>query len=215
MSRSCAAWLFFVLLGVGTASARADALLQEDFSGATPGANSSLAGTQFHVTSGAVDILGVLNGTFAGCGNNPTGNCIDLVGSPGNGAIASVPKFNLIAGDTYKISFGYILQGFATGTTPTSDFTVGLGSFSDMLTAIPMVQTGSISFKASSNQSAVALTFATDTAPDAFHGAVLDHIVLTQTSGSAAVPEPDSAVLLAIGAGLYALVGLRKLLRAR
>jgi len=204
MNRTLAVSTLFLLIAMLTVPAKASVLLQEDFSGATPGANNSLAGTQFQVTSGAVDIVGVVNGSFFACANNPTGNCLDLVGSPGNGAIGSIPTFNLIAGDTYTISFGYILQGFAAGTTPTSDFTVGLGSFSNMLTAIPTVQNGSLSFTASSNQTGVALTFATNAAPDSVHGAVLDHIVLMQTARTA-VPEPSSFALLAIGVGLLGI----------
>src|SRR5215472_2060850 len=139
--------LLFVLVLVLAVSAKAGTvLLQENFSGATPGPNNNLAGTQFQVTSGAVDIIGVLNGSFFACVNNPAGNCLDMVGSPGPGAVASIPTFNLVAGDAYTISFGYILQGFVMGTTPTSDFTVGLGTFSTVLTAIPTVQHASISF---------------------------------------------------------------------
>jgi len=96
-----------------------------------------------------------------------------MVGSPGVGDIRSIPTFNLIAGDTYTISFGYILQGFAAATIPTSDFTVGLGTFPDVLTAIPMVRNGLRSFTPGSNETGVDLTFATDTAPDDVHGAVL------------------------------------------
>jgi len=204
MRKTLTVCLMYLLVITLTSSARAGLLLQEDFSGATPGANNSLSGTQFQVTSGAVDIVGVLNGSFFQCVNNPTGNCLDLVGSPGNGAIRSTPTFNLVAGNTYTISFGYILQGFDFGNTPTSDFTVGLGTFSDMLTAIPTVQNGSLSFIAGSSQTGVSLTFATDTAPDSIHGAVLDHIVLTETPHARpTVPEPSSLAL--IGTGLAAL----------
>ena len=174
-------------------------IFEEDFSGATPGANNSLAGTQFTVTSGAVDIIGVLNGSFFTCVNNPGGNCLDLVGSPGLGSISSIPTFNLTAGDTYTIAFGYILQGFASGSTATSDFTVGLGSFSPTLTAVPMVQEASLSFVPGSNETGVNLTFTADTTPDDFHGAVLDHIVLTETSSVTPVPEPSTLAMMLIG----------------
>jgi len=63
-----------------------------------------------------------------------------MVGSPGNGAIAQRPYIEPHWGDSYTITFGYILQGFATGNTPTSQFTVGLGTFSNVLTAFPAVQ---------------------------------------------------------------------------
>jgi hypothetical protein len=200
--RLCAC-LLSLLLAPLSIPANAGVIFEEDFSGATPGANSLLAGTQFTVTSGAVDIVGVLNASFFTCVNNPAGNCLDLVGSPGLGTISSTPTFNLTAGDTYTITFGYVLQGFATGPTPTSDFTVGLGSFSDMLTAIPMVQDASLSFIPGTNETGVHLTYASDTAPDDIHGAVLDHIVLTETPSVTPVPEASTWAMLALGfAGL-------------
>ena len=189
--------LLGLLFGALGNSAEAGVIFQEDFSGATPVANSSLAGTQFQLTSGAVDIVGVLNGSFFTCVNNPAGNCLDMVGSPGPGAVSSIPTLNLIAGNTYTITFGYILQGFATGTTPTSDFTVGLGTFSDVLTGIPMIQTASLSFTPGSSQTDVHLTFATDNEPDPFHGAVLDHIVITEAPAGTPVPEPATLALVA------------------
>jgi hypothetical protein len=205
MARTARLFPFFLSVALGvisTAPAYADTtLFSEDFSGAIPAANygvGTIGGTQITVTANAVDILGVLNGTFAGCANNAGGNCLDLVGSPGEGAIASVPTFHLIAGDTYTITFGYILQGFpSTDTTDTSQFSVGLGSFSTTLTAIPTVQQASLSFMPLADQTGVALTMATLTEPDLFHGAVIDHIVLTEEGPVSAVPEPSSLVLLA------------------
>jgi hypothetical protein len=199
--------LFSLLFALVALPASASVIFSEDFSGATPGANNSLAGTQFTLTFGAVDIIGVLNGSFAACVNNPGGNCLDLVGSPGLGGISSIPTFNLTAGDTYAITFGYILQGFATGVTPTSDFTVGLGSFSNQLTAIPMVQDASLSFTPGSNETGVNLTFAALTTPDNFHGPVLDHIVLTETSSVTTVPELSTWAMMLMGFAGVGFVG--------
>lgn len=193
-----------------TSSAYAGTIFSEDFSGATPGANNNLSGTQLQLTSGAVDIIGVLHGSFFTCANNPAGNCLDLVGSPGLGSVRSTPTFNLVAGDTYTISFGYILQGFSPGTTPTSDFTVGLGSFSDRLTAIPTVEDASINFTPAADESGAFLSLTALTSPDDFHGPVLDHIVITETSGGTPVPEPGTLALLAATLGLLGGVwGLR------
>ena len=199
--------LLAIVLGLSVCPASASVIFSEDFSGATPGANNSLAGTQFSVSSGTVDIIGVLNGSFFTCVNNPGGNCLDLVGSPGLGAITTNPTFNLVVGDTYNISFGYILQGFPTGTTPTSDFTVGLGSFSDALTAIPTVQDASLSFSVGSNETGVNLTFASLTSPDDFHGAVLNDIVVTETAGSV-VPEAPTWTMVLLGFAGLGVTGL-------
>ena len=193
-------FLAAALVVISAAPAAADStLFSEDFSGAIPAANytGAIPGTQVTVTANAVDIVGVLNGSFFACVNNAGGNCLDLVGSPGEGHIASVPTFHLIPSAKYTISFGYILQGFpSTDTTDTSQFSVGLGSFSTTLTAIPTVQQASLSFTQGADQTGVALTMATLTEPDTVHGAVIDHIVLTE-SPVGTVPEPSTLVLLA------------------
>ena len=197
--------LTMALVVLSAPSAHAALLFSEDFSGAVPSANyglGTISGTQFRVTANAVDIAGHLNGSFFTCTNNPSGNCVDLVGSPGVGAIASVPTFTLIAGDTYTITFDYILQGFTPNASATSHFRVGLGSFSDDLTAIPTVQHASLNFTPSATQNGVTLSFATLTEPDTVHGAVIDHIALNETPVSA-VPEPST--LLLFGTGLVGM----------
>jgi PEP-CTERM motif len=194
--------LTVALVGLSATLAHATLLFSEDFSGATPAANygvGAISGTQVTVTANTVDIAGILNGSFFTCANNPTGNCLDLVGSPGEGAIASVPTFNLIAGDTYTITFDYTLQGFSSGASATSQFRVGLGSFSADLTAIPTVQNASLNFTPSANENGVTLAFATLTEPDTVHGAVIDDIALNETPVSG-VPEPSSLLLVGLGA---------------
>jgi hypothetical protein len=72
-----------------------------------------------------------------------------------------------------------------------------------MLTAIPMVQGASLSFTPGSNETGAHLAFATDTTPDDFHGAVIDHIALTETPPVTPVPELSTWAMLALGfAGL-------------
>jgi hypothetical protein len=191
--------LMLVTMSVESAQA-ATILFSENFSGAVPGANKGVGlipGTGVTVTANTVDIVGLLNGSFFTCVNNPGGNCLDLVGSPGLGAIASAP-FNLTAGHAYAITFGYVLQGFNPGDAATSNFSVALGAFSTTLTAIPTAQGASLGFTSPANVSNATLTLATLTEPDGFHGAVLDHIVVSDI-GTAAVPEPSSFALLAVG----------------
>lgn len=71
--------------------------------------------------------------------------------------------------------------GFASGSTPTSDFMVGLGSFSDALTSIPTLWCKDASLSPGSDEAGVKLTFAALPTPDDLHGPVLEHIVLTET----------------------------------
>ena len=179
----------------------ASTLLSEDFSGATPGTYSgAIAGTQFAVSVANVDLLGVLNGSFFTCGNNPAGNCLDLVGNTGLGGISSVPTFNLKAGDTYTINFGAVLQGYDPGKGSTT-FSVGLGTLVQNETVNGTAKQFSLSFIPTANQSSAALSFTTLIPGDAVHGAVLDRITLTDIAPTGGVPEPATWAMMLIGFG--------------
>jgi hypothetical protein len=186
-------------------SAGASVLFSENFSGAIPGGGSSaggayptgtIPGTQFAVTEDNVDVLGVLNGTSFSCVDNPAGNCLDLVGNEDGGAIASTTTFDLIAGHTYTVTFGAILQGYAAGQGFTS-FDVGLGSQSRLESADGTAQQFSLTFTPPVDESGAQLSFTTVTPGDSVHGAVLDNIVL-----SGGVPEPAAWATILLGFGL-------------
>ena len=85
----------------------------------------------------------------------------------------------VVAGDTYTISYTNILQGFATGTSPTSEYDVQLGSAVFDETAIPTVQSTTLTFVAPVSDLNAHLSFTTITSADDFHGAVLSDIVVT------------------------------------
>lgn len=184
-----------------TGAPAAAAVFTENFSGAAPGPNSSLSGTAFAVTSGAVDIVGQQNGSFFSCDANLAGNCLDLVGSPGNGAIQSsiIP---LVAGGTYTINFTHDLQGFNTGDPVTALFTVALGSFSQQLAATPSTTMTMLSFVAALSDPNARLSFIQNTAPDSVHGAVLSDISVDEMFPGPGVPEPASWALLIAGFGI-------------
>ena len=198
-----------------TATANAGVLFSENFSGAVPGGGSSaggaysagpIPGTGFaDLAPFNVDILGVLNGTNFSCVDNPAGNCLDLVGNQGGGAITSIPTFNLVAGDTYTVTFGADLQGFSNQSASTT-FSVGLGALSQVETLVSDLNTRySLTFTPVSNQTGANLSFTTISAPDGVHGAVIDNITLA--SASAGVPEPASWAMMMLGFGVvgYAL----------
>jgi hypothetical protein len=182
------------------APAFAGTLFSEDFSGATPGDYGAgpIPGTQFDVTADNVDIIGVLNGSFYTCVDNSTGNCLDLVGNSGGGAITSMPTFTLAAGETYTVKFGAVLQGYAPGMGSTT-FAVGLGSMSQTETIDGTTQQFSLTFKPLVAESNAALAFTTVIPGDGSHGAVLDNISLTSAAGAA--PEPASWALMLVGFG--------------
>ena len=162
------------------ANAQAKTLLSEDFSSAVPGTHSGgvISGTQFQVTESNVDIVGVLNGSFFTCTNDLIGNCCDLVGNAGSGAIASVATFDLAADVSYGIDFNAILQGFPPADPSVSQISVSLGSFSETLLATPVGNVFSVRFTPLADEAGAQLGFTTLTAPDSVHGAVLDNIML-------------------------------------
>jgi hypothetical protein len=180
-------------------AAASTTLLSEDFSGVTAGTYSgAIAGSVFSVSAGNVDILNPA--TFT-CVDNPTGACVDLVGNVGIGGIASNTTFNLTAGDTYTIAFGAILQGFASDSSATTTFTIGLGGFLQSQVLGPNAQALTFSYTPSADETGQ-LIFNTTLAPDTVHGAVLDHIVLTETDGAASgAPEPAIWLTLSMGIG--------------
>jgi hypothetical protein len=135
------------------------------------------------VTAGNVDIVGVIGGSYFSCVDQPSGNCLDLIGSVGTGAISSIPTFNLTAGTTYTITFGVVVQGLNTNI----NFSVGLGTFSQTVTATPSPQQIKVQFVAATNQSGAHLTFTSITNPDNFHGPVLDNIALSNGVGDTSV----------------------------
>src|SRR5437879_2110521 len=58
-------------------------LFQENFSGAVPAAGYTfgpIPGTQFTVTGGSVDVVGVIGGSHFSCVDHPSGNCLWLSG---------------------------------------------------------------------------------------------------------------------------------------
>lgn len=194
-----------VLTAGSLGSVHADTLLSETFAGATRGLyGGAITGTAFTVTSGTVDIIGLPSGSPFGCVRLPGANCLDLVGNTGSGAIASTASFELVAGSTYTVSFGGLLQGFSPGSPETTSFEVSLGSLTSTQTANANGAAYSIHFTPLTNQSGARLAFTTLTAPNSVHGVVLDSVVLSVS----AVPEPQTWAMMF--AGLAGLAGIAR-----
>jgi len=193
--------------------ASATVLLSENFSGATPGTygGGSLPGTQFNVTAGNIDIVGVLNGSFFTCAANPGGNCIDLVGTSG-GQITSTTSFNLLANHLYTYSFEHVLQGYNPGDPNFSKFTFDVGGIS----IVEYTSTGAISglgagFVSPIDVSGAVLVITSTVAADSVHGSVLSNIVLNDEGiQPSATPVPGALPLFATGIGALGLLGWRR-----
>lgn len=186
------------LLLAGVPVARADILLFEDFSAATPYVyGGTIPNTAFRVSNGKyVEIHGMLNqtsGTYGTCLQDPAGNCLDLTWY---GAVASTKLFDLVAGTTYTISYDAVLRDYTAGETGVTTYLVGLGNFSS-LQSTAAVQSYSLSYTPTSNETGVALTFRTASDANFRRAALLDNI--TVSSGATAVPEPASGALVATG----------------
>ena len=189
------------LLGAGAAQA-STTLLSEDFSGVAAGLYSgAITGSVFSTYGANVDVI--TPATFS-CVNNPGGACVDIVGNQGAGGIQSNAVFNLTAGSTYAIDFNAILQGYAPTDLNTTTFTVGLGSFLQTIVLGPNAQSFAFNYTASGNETG-SLIFSTTIPADSVHGAVIDHISLTETAAvvpTDGVPEPASWALMIAGFGL-------------
>lgn len=197
-----------------TGAASASVLFSETFSLAQTNDNGQSYGvglidnTGFFVSSGSVDIGGSHNTTFGaafGCGHNPGGNCIDLIGSA-PGSIQTVNSFNLVAGQTYTIAMGATLFGGSFAAP--ADFTVRLTTstsilFSTNLSAPTFGGMLSASFTPSVNQAGVFLSLTALPVASGTRGPILDNISLSTVTP---VPEPAAFAMFAAGLGLLGLV---------
>jgi PEP-CTERM motif len=158
-------------------------------------------------------VVGLPSGAPWACEHNPGGNCLDLQGATNTpSVIESKTSFDLLAGSTYTLTFGALLQGFAATDPAQTTFTVSLGSFSRLLTSTGAGETYSLSYTPVANQSGVRLGFASASFPDAYHGAVIDNILLTSTPGAVVpqVPEPGTYALMLAGLAAVGLVAGRR-----
>jgi hypothetical protein len=186
----------------------------ETFAGTQPGSNDSsvLAGSQFAVLAGNVDVFGnLLNGAPSAFFSCPSGveepaNCIDLNGDT-PGAIQSTTLFDLIAGTTYQVSF--LLAGnVADGTHASYPLSVSLGDSGAIgFSAQPGAGFGleTFDYTPTQNEPQAELRFVSGaTTGNPLYGPFVDDIEID------AIPEPASAAIF-----LTALAALRAARRRR
>ena len=206
-----------LMLGSMIGAKAATIEFQENFSGSSeggygPGSSGGtgvIGGTQFKVLTGDVDVIGPANYT---CVANAAIKCVDLIGSSGQGTIQSTVGIDLHAGDTYTISYTDVLQGFATGSSPSLAYTVSLGSHVFPASSVPSVALMSFMFTASVDELGALLTFATIGNIDNVHGPVISGITV---SSVASTPIPAALPLFASALGGLGFVGWRRRKSAR
>ena len=202
-----------------TGLAGAATLLSENFNGTTPHANyttgtgNPIPGSNFRVTAGTVDTVGNLNGSFFTCNNETNNNCVDLVGGGALGTIQSVPAFNLVAGNTYTLTFRSVASGAFVNATLNNEATLGSQtlSFSDVQTSSTgyLWTNRQLQFVAASNESGVHITLRALNSTGGTSGSLVDDVLLTETAPLSDVPEPAAGML---GAAGLLVLGARRLL---
>jgi hypothetical protein len=132
----------------------------------------TLPGTNLAVTSGAVDVHGVLNGAGNGsCVANPAGNCLELAGHAGPGSVAAIPVFDLDPTHTYIVQF--------TATAPESlPLTVHLGGSTWDLMIGTKTKTWRLPYTPVAFEAGARLSFTGSAAADGDRGPVVNAIVL-------------------------------------
>jgi len=201
-------WLLFL---AGVLASPAATIFSENFEGAVPGYDPTLgviAGTQFTLVSGSIDVAGPAKGAAPEfyqelCTAPATGNCIDTTGvnPPGRGTISTTNQISFSAPGEYALTFD--LEGWYDTGIPDAYATVqvDLGSLivADQFTVYgidnpyaPVV----IPFQVTS-PTAATLTFTDLNGNYSFAGAILDNISI---SDPVAVPEPASLPLFGVGA---------------
>ena len=209
--------LLLLFLAVVLASPAAT-IFSENFEGATPGFNNAtgaIAGTQFTLTSGSIDVNGPGNGSSISgfyqelCVAPTSGNCIDTTGGnpAGRGTISTTIPISFNTPGSYALSFdlaGWYEPGF---TDVHATVQVDLGSLivHDQFTANGASNpyaVVTIPFQVTA-PTAATLTFTDLSGNYTFAGAILDNVSISST------PEPGSVLLFGAGALLILLARMR------
>jgi hypothetical protein len=175
-------------------------IFSEDFNGATP--QTYYAGGkvgQFTIDSGDLDVIGDLNGSFFGCPDGPGNNCVDTNGNHPS-SISTV--LDLVAGNTYRVSFdlagngprdsGIYTLGSSLGTSGLQTFSIAPGApYAAQFFDYVATTTG-----------ATTLTFASQTNDSpGYWGPIIDNVRVEDMTVPAAVPEPATWAMMLVGFG--------------
>lgn len=188
-----------VALSMSTAASAATIIFSDDFDSETLKNNGSLS--NWNVSNGTIDVIGVGGPFDLYLGN---GRYVDMDGSTRNaGRIETKSAFELIAGQTYELTFMYGRNTRGNNVDPTETLNFGFGSWSDTLNipsgAIASFLTRTVLFSFQTN--VIGSIFFEDLGADN-QGVVIDNVSLS------AVPLPAGGLML-VG-GLAALAGLRR-----
>lgn len=144
-----------------------------------------------HWTVGGVSV-DVINNSY----NAISGNSIDMLGTPGPGAISQ--SFTAVAGATYTLSFDLTHNPYSHG----AELDVFVGNQKYSFDGSSGVTNYTFNFVAAS--ASETLTFKS-VGGDGYSGAVLDNVSVT-----AAVPEPETYAMMLAGLGLVGAIARRR-----
>jgi hypothetical protein len=194
--------LYILALCVAPKSVQAVTILSENFDELTTSFSVTSVGAFSAINGTNVDIVGhtLLSGL---CATPESGNCVDLDGTGGNpqGILRSNTPITLRPGIDSRLSFDLIgsQRGLTTSTT------VNFGPYHQtFVLASDDVSSGIVSnvLVTVSVPTVANLTFTSNTGGQI--GALLDDVLITS-----AVPEPSTALLVAVGLGSMSVVGRR------
>ncbi len=190
-------------LCVVPASVQAVTILSENFDELTTSLGVTSVGAFSAIDGTNVDIVGptLLSGL---CAAPESGNCVDLNGTGGNpqGVLRSNTPITLSPGIDYRLSFDLIgsQRDLTTSTTVNfgpynQTFVLASGDVSSGIVSNALVTVGATTV--------ANLTFTSNTGGQI--GALLDDVLITSV-----IPEPSTALLVALGLGSMSVVRRRR-----
>ena len=192
--------LVTLLTAASITAANAAVIFQDDFEADTVGVPvSSLI--NWDITAPTLDLVGGSSFGYL-CNNNAGGNCIDMEGSPGNGAMTTKTGLNLLAG-SYVFSFDFGNNGTSDNSMLFSLGNIIGGTINSGAAQANIYEAYNIGFTLAADVNNVFISFASAGSLNN-QGTILDNVRLESVSANVQVPAPGIALFLMLGiVGLF------------